>query len=240
LIALLHAQTLALAGQDALLASAHYIALQRLQSLTGKRPGVLVTSVGRVVEQKLGLLQVVLDDGRTALETLLAELGDRGLLIMLGSGDPALEAVLRKVAARHQNFLFICGYASELAPALYRNGDLFLMPSSYEPCGISQMLAMRDAQPCLVHHVGGLRDTVRHEFDGFAFSGENRAAQAVALVRTFAGVLALREQSPARFKRIAAAASDARFRWSDSAEAYLRDLYTDTAPTRASTASPHS
>jgi starch synthase len=91
-----------------------------------------------------------------------------------------------------------------------------------------------------VHHVGGLRDTVRHEVDGFAFSGENRAAQAAALVRTFAGVLALREQSPARFERIAKAASDARFRWADSAEAYLRDLYTDAAPTRASTASPHS
>jgi hypothetical protein len=50
----------------------------------------------------------------------------------------------------------------------------------------------------------------------------------------------LREQSPARFKRISRAASDARFRWSDSAEAYLRDLYTDAAPTQASTASRHS
>lgn len=229
LLALLHAETLALAGEDALLASAHYIALQRLQGLARKRRGVLVTSVGRVVDQKLGLLQVVLDDGRTALEALLAELGERGLLLMLGNGDPDIEAALRKIAARHENFVFICGFVASLAPVIYRHGDLFLMPSSYEPCGISQMLAMRDGQPCLVHHVGGLRDTVHHEVDGFGFNGENRAAQASALVRTFAAALALREQSPARFKQIAKASAAARFRWSDSAAVYVRDLYTDPA-----------
>lgn len=54
----------------------------------------------------------------------------------------------------NRNFLFLQGFSEELADCLYRGGDLFLMPSSFEPCGISQMQAMRGATPCIVHHVG--------------------------------------------------------------------------------------
>ena len=227
LMQLLHDEMLALAAADATLSSVHFIAIQRLQKLARKRPGVIVTSVGRLVAQKLGLLQVTRDDGQSALHRLLGELGERGLLIMIGNGDPQYELWLREVAARHSNLLFICGYSAALAPALYCNGDLFLMPSSYEPCGISQMLAMRSGQPCLVHQVGGLRDTVHHKVDGFAFDGEDRQAQADALVNTFAEAIALREQSPAAYKQIANAAAAARFNWSDSAAAYVDKLYTD-------------
>ncbi|MFT5175287.1 MAG: starch synthase [Gammaproteobacteria bacterium] len=225
LLKLLRAEVLVLAGQDAVLASAHYIALRRLQDLGRKRPRLLVTSVGRAVEQKLGLLRLSCDDRRCALDALLCELGEHGLLIMLGDGDPQIETMLRMVAARHENFLFICGYSPKLADALYHNGDLFLMPSSYEPCGISQMLAMRAGQPCLVHHVGGLRDTVRHGVDGFGFSGESRAAQVTQMLRAFSDVRKLRDSEPARYKQIAKAAAAVRFSWAASAAVYLHNIY---------------
>ena len=181
--------------------------------------------MGRAVEQKLGLLRLSCDDRRCALDALLCELGEHGLLIMLGDGDPQIETMLRMVAARHENFLFICGYSPKLADALYHNGDLFLMPSSYEPCGISQMLAMRAGQPCLVHHVGGLRDTVRHGVDGFGFSGESRAAQVTQMLRAFSDVRKLRDSEPARYKQIAKAAAAVRFSWAASAAVYLHNIY---------------
>ena len=81
------------------------------------------------------------------------------------------------------------GYSDALARALYAAGDLFLMPSSFEPCGIGQMLAMRDGQPCLVHHVGGLRDTVLDDETGFAFSGDGLTAQAEVDLPTVFGYL---------------------------------------------------
>ena len=54
------------------------------------------------------------------------------------------------------------------------------MPSSYEPCGISQMLAMRRGQPCVAHAIGGLRDTIRDGETGFLFDGSMPDVQADA------------------------------------------------------------
>lgn len=74
---------------------------------------------------------------------------------MLGNGDRELEVFLTKVAAVKHNFIFLKGYFETLANSIYESGALFLMPSSFEPCGISQMLAMRAGQPYLAHGVGG-------------------------------------------------------------------------------------
>ncbi|WP_352244219.1 glycosyltransferase, partial [Psychrobacter sp. GW208-MNA-CIBAN-0184] len=78
-----------------------------------------------------------------------------GRLIILGSGDKELESIFTKAMARNSNLLFLKGYGQGVGDLMYQLGDLFLMPSSFEPCGISQMLAMRAGQPCLVHSVGG-------------------------------------------------------------------------------------
>ena len=71
-----------------------------------------------------------------------------------------------------------------LAAPLYRTGDLFLMPSSFEPCGISQMLAMRVGVPCVVHGTGGLRDTVENRVTGFVFEGRTPFEQAIDFIGT--------------------------------------------------------
>ncbi len=182
----------------------------------------LVTSVGRITPQKVGLLLHPGADG-TLLDTLLLELAEQGLLILLGSGDQELELRLVEHAARHSNFVFLRGYSDELAELLYQAGDLFLMPSLFEPCGISQFLAMRSGQPCLVHEVGGLRDTVSTD-TGFVFSGPSLEEKAAEASAAFALALAERANSVAWAERCALAAGQ-RFSWDASAQRYLRDLY---------------
>lgn len=223
--ALMASEIVRWAGQQPTLSSAHFIAGKRVESLTAKRPHTLVTSVSRITDQKMRLLRQPASDGRPALEHMLEHLRDKGVLLILGSGDAALEQFLLETAARHEHFIFLRGYSDALARALYATGDLFLMPSSFEPCGIGQMLAMRNGQPCLVHHVGGLRDTVADGETGFAFTGKGLREQADALVARFESVLAMRVGESDRYAAIGAAARNERFEWGTSVDAYSHELY---------------
>lgn len=203
-----------------------YVAHQRLlrwQALT--RPTHVVTGVGRLTDQKMALLLRPAANGITPLDTMLTSLQGRGMLLLLGSGDPALEAQCQNIAGKHPHFLFLNQYSQRLSDLLFDNGDLFLMPSSFEPCGISQMLAMRSGQPCFAHAVGGLRDTINDNVDGFLFSGDSLEGQTSALLTRFEDVLTLRERKPDTYKKIAAAARKQRFEWHDSAARYLSELY---------------
>ena len=203
------------------------IALTRLTQLSVKRvaPSMLVTSIGRVTTQKLQLLQQIMPNGETALEHILTTLGHDGVFIMLGSGNSALENFLTRIAAHHCNFIFIKGYFDCLPEQLYRSGDLFLMPSSFEPCGISQMLAMRAGQACLVHAVGGLKDTVIHNQTGFVFNGDTPLQQAENMVDCFAEALHIQQTEPIKWQQIKQQAKKARFLWQDAAQQYLQLLY---------------
>jgi starch synthase len=189
------------------------------------RPRHVLTSVGRLVSQKVDLMLQPVAGHATALEAILQYLGDDGLLILLGSGDAALEQRLAGIAAHHGNFLFLRGYAEALSDLLYANGDLFLMPSSFEPCGISQMLAMRAGQPCVVHAVGGLRDTVQHGRTGFVFHGDNPTDQAAAFVDCVKQALQVREVNTAAWQAIRQAAQAQRFSWQRAAQCYVDELY---------------
>jgi starch synthase len=212
-------------SRSATLASTHYLAREALARIEDVRPSMLLTSVGRITSQKLGLLRQPAASGEPALQAALQTLGEDGLLLMIGSGDPVYEQFLTECMTRHVNFIYLRGYSDELAEALYRLGDLFFMPSSFEPCGISQMLAMRAGQPCLVHATGGLRDTVSDGRTGFSFSGENPAARADALVATLQRARELFFDKPAAWRKMRKAAAAARFSWADSVDAYLKQLY---------------
>lgn len=205
--------------------SAHYLADQRLSQLSGRGPDMVLTSVGRIAAQKTQLFRESSADGVSALQAILATLGGNGLFVMLGSGDREYETFLTEVAANHDNFLFLRGYSEALSESLYAGGNLFLMPSSFEPCGISQMLAMRAGQLCVVHAVGGLGDTVRDNVTGFVFNGETRSAQATNFVTRVAAALALRKSSGERWRKMELAAAAMRFSWDASAAAYEQDLY---------------
>ncbi len=203
---------------------AHRLAAVTLQTLAD-RPQPLLTSVGRIVDQKMRLMFTPAQGNATSLECILRELDSGGLFILLGTGDRAYESQLVRLAGRSRNLLFLRGYSEALSAALYASGDLFLMPSSFEPCGISQMLAMRSGQPCVVHGVGGLRDTVEDEQTGFVFNGPSPEAQSKHFVRRVADALALRHNEPERWESIRRAARARRFDWARAARRYIQDMY---------------
>ena len=207
------------------MSSAHYLADKRLAKLPAERPRVLLTSIGRITAQKARLFREPTATGASALEKILAILGPNGLFVMIGSGDPEYERYLSSISGHDERFLFLNGYSNSLADLLYAGGDLFLMPSSFEPCGISQMLAMRAGQLCVVHGVGGLKDTVTDGVNGFVFNGDTPRAQADAFVAKVALALELRNSSFGRWQKMQQAAAAARFDWNESAAAYLKNVY---------------
>ncbi len=222
---LMQAELLNFAATGPQLASAHFVAKERLAKLPSKRPPVLLTMVGRLVEQKLRLLREPTGNAVSALEELLENLGDGALLIVLGTGTADYEEFLSKISTRHPNLVYLQGYSEDLANALYATGDLFLMPSLYEPCGISQMLAMRAGQPCIVHAVGGLADTVADGVNGFTFSGDSLTSKVNDLLSTTQKAVKLADSNSPSWKAIVKAAAAERFSWSQTAAAYEERLY---------------
>ena len=94
-----------------------------------------MTSVGRLTDQKVLLLRQPYND-KLLIDELSNHLSEHdGKLIILGSGDSALEDVFTQAMARNSNLLFLKGYGQKIGELLYQLGDFFLMPSSFEPCG---------------------------------------------------------------------------------------------------------
>lgn len=208
------------------LESGYYIAHQRLLSfIKHDDKGPLLTSVGRLTDQKVLLLRQPYNN-KLLVDELCKELSKfNGKIIILGSGDSELEDVFTQAMARNTNLLFLKGYGQKIGELLYQLGDLFLMPSSFEPCGISQMLAMRAGQPCLVHQVGGLNDTVTHLENGFCFDGNTLELQCKNLLNCFIETLTLYSKEPKKWQHIVNNARNARFTWDDVAQQYIETMY---------------
>jgi starch synthase len=204
---------------------AQTLALRRLEQLPNRRPNHVLTSVGRLVSQKAELLLYEIDDDASALQRIAEHVGTNGVMLLLGSGDPHVEQRLLQQVRETPNVVFLRGYSESLADPLYASGDLFLMPSSFEPCGISQMRAMRAGQPCVVHGVGGLRDTVEHGVSGFVFDGNDPHAQAGNFVQTTVNALQLRSADPIRWHDICREAEKRRFDWQSCARQTIETLY---------------
>jgi starch synthase len=178
-----------------------------------------------LVAQKATLFFSPVASGEPALQQMADDLDEDGLLIILGSGESKYEHALLAIAKQSDNVIFLQGYSESLADPLYEIGDLFLMPSSFEPCGISQLLAMRAGLPCVAHGVGGLLDTVEADITGFVFSGKNLAQQANGFVAATERALQIRDSDPEQWQSICDNASRQRFDWSSSAKATIRCLY---------------
>jgi starch synthase len=205
--------------------NASQTAAEWIKGRRGKPPASLLLSIGRVVDQKVPLFLEPVSTHATALEAILDLAGPESLFIMLGSGDIELEQRFAEISTKRDNFLYLRGYVDALSEPLYAYADLFLMPSSFEPCGISQMLAMRAGQPCVVHAVGGLKDTVSDGASGFVFAGRTPAEQAENFVASVGSALAIKNKTPSKWQKICATAAGQHFSWAVAANTYKQMLY---------------
>jgi starch synthase len=100
---------------------------------------------------------------------ILAPLGLQ--LVILGAGDPGIEAAVRALVAQFPSQVAATvGFDEGLAHLIEGGADAFLMPSAYEPCGLNQMYSQRYGTVPIVHATGGLKDTVS-DYTAAAASG---------------------------------------------------------------------
>ncbi len=159
-------------------------ALSELINLPYEPDRPLVAMVTRLTEQKgLDLVGAVIDDIMRA-DTQV---------VVLGTGDWKYENMLKGVESRYPNkFRAILAFSGDLASKLYAASDIFLMPSKFEPCGLSQLIAMRYGSVPVVRETGGLKDTVpayNHETGegkGFTFKTYNAYDMLDAVWRAYA------------------------------------------------------
>lgn len=211
----------------------HVTVLARLgnPALVPSAEKLLLTCVTRAASQKVDLMRTPVSEsvagksGVSALEQILRDLGDKGVLVMISSGEHDIEDFLTGLAVRYTNFIFINGFAAPIADALYASGDMFLMPSSFEPCGIAQMLAMRDGQLVVAHATGGLKDTIRDGTDGFLFSGGSLVEKADNFAAAVRKAVAMKISDAGGWAKMVASARAVRFEWSRAANEYIAKLY---------------
>lgn len=141
-------------------------------------------------------------------------------LVLLGAGDPVLEAMAKKLQAELPDRVRVeTRYDAKLARQIYAGADVFLMPSRYEPCGISQMISMRYGCLPLVRAVGGLHDTVTDGETGFVFADERIKSFNDAVRRALAWY-----PDRERWERMQKTGMALDFSWPHSARKYL-ELY---------------
>ena len=136
------------------------VALQRSFGLPQRRKVPLFGMTGRMVTQKG--LDLILQSSEL--------LGMDAQFVFLGSGEQKYETALVELASSAPDRIGVqLDFTDRLEHRLMAGADLFLMPSLYEPCGLTQMRAQLYGSPPIVRHVGGLADTVDDAVTGFAF-----------------------------------------------------------------------
>lgn len=145
--------------------------------LSGKRLAkrALLEEVGLPVDETRPLIGIVSrfagQKGFDLLEEIVPELAEMDLaMVVLGSGEAPIEEMFRTLAEEYpEKFAVQVGYDNGLAHRIEAGADMFLMPSRYEPCGLSQLYSLRYGTVPIVRATGGLEDTV-DESTGFKFT----------------------------------------------------------------------
>ena len=158
---------------------------ESFRNLKWKNKTALQEELGLAVDKKkymIGLISRLTDQKGLDLINYVIEriIDDYSQLVVIGTGDPQYENMFRHFAWKYPDRISanIC-YSDDLAHKLYAAADAFLMPSRFEPCGLTQMISFRYGTIPIVRETGGLKDTVQayNEYenvgDGFSFTNYN-------------------------------------------------------------------
>ncbi len=136
--------------------------------------------------------------------------------VILGTGDVSIEKQAKRLEKIFPDRVKVeIRYDDRLARKIYAGTDMFLMPSLYEPCGLSQMVAMRYGCIPIAHATGGLKDTIKHGETGFLFKGENTKS----LLKSMREALKVYEDNN-HWKSMQRNAMAEDFSWKNSAKQY--------------------
>ncbi len=173
--------------------------------------GPLFAVVSRLVHQK-------------GLDLTMAAIGsivrDGGQLVVTGEGEPDVENALRAAAAERPDAIAVkIGYEEATARQIFAASDFLLMPSRFEPCGLSQMYAQRFGSLPIAHNTGGLGETILDGATGFLFDCP-KAERLVGAIKRAQSVFGRKDDLGAMRHR----AMNRPFSWRHAVPAYL-DVY---------------
>ncbi len=196
---------------------ANKLAFQREANLAVDANVPLVGCISRLTNQKGFDILAEVIDGITDLPLQLA---------LMGTGDQYYHEMFTRIARRYPSKVAVfLTFNAALSQKLYAASDLFLMPSRFEPCGSSQMIAMRYGSVPVVRSTGGLADTVKNfdprtgEGNGFAFEKYSGMMLFAALVRALETY-----QYRDTWRKLMEAGMRADYSWSATARNY-EELY---------------
>lgn len=183
----------------------------------------LIAMIGRLTDQK-GIALV-----RYAMDRIISE---GAQMAVLGTGDSDHEEAFRYFEQRYAGRVSArITFDNALSHRMYAGSDMFLMPSIFEPCGLSQMIAMRYGSVCIVRETGGLRDSVSPynqytgEGVGFSFANINADEMGDTIVRA----MHIYRNEPEVWAHIQNRAMKTRFSWNKQATEYV-DVYRQLCP----------
>jgi starch synthase len=192
----------------------------KLQEMLGLTQDVNIPMIGiisRLVSQKgFDLISRVLDE-------ILAE---NIQVVLLGTGDEYYENLFRDTAFRYpHNFSVNITFSNELSHRIYAAADMFLMPSKFEPCGLSQIMSLRYGTVPIVRETGGLKDTINPynqytgEGNGFSFENYNAHDMLYTIKRALYYF-----NIPEIWSKIVEKGMNCDYSWNNSAHKYI-ELY---------------
>ncbi|MFW3614176.1 glycogen synthase GlgA [Billgrantia antri] len=175
----------------------------------GPSAGPLFAMVSRMVHQKG--VDLVIDAAPHIVQA-------GGQLVFIGKGERRVEAQLDRLAERYPGAVGVyIGFDEEEARCIYAGSDFLLMPSRFEPCGLSQMYAQRFGSLPIAHRTGGLADTIEDGVTGFLFDEVDLAGFMQAIQQAFSVY-----HSTELFYAMRRAAMTGRYHWRQSIAPYTQ------------------
>ncbi len=189
--------------------------LQRLMGLRPRADVPVIAVVSRLTYQKG--FHLVLDELENILQFDVQ-------FVLLGTGDPVFENRFQSIAERYPEKCSVSiSFDVKLAQKMYGGADIFLMPSAFEPCGLSQMISMRYGTLPVVHEIGGLRDTVEpfNPIEGTGTGFGFRDFDSYTLMQCLKQAIELYHSSPEAWDNLRRSAMSKDFSWETCCEGYL-------------------